>query len=403
MHPAPLLGIALGLWAGAWCAYYAVQETVRHAALRQRRARFPLRPPAPHGAWDGRADAAERTAIVARFGALRFFGRFLNVTPEWREQGLWEWLYWKLVHSVLLTPRIGWDGGVRRDMATAEGRRRFDELLPVHALDHARLWAPHELSFTWLGQSTCLVRIGGLTVLTDPVFADKPLESVLSPTRMRPMPCTLDEVAPHVDAVLVSHNHFDHLDLGVLPHLAHAHWIVPTGTRHLFRGLPRVHELGWWADLDVDIDTRILSVAGVPASHWSARTPLDTNTSLWNSYAVRVGHSSLFFCGDSGYSDSLFTAIGRVHGPFDAAAIPIGSYEPRWHLAMQHMDPHGAVRAARRLGTRRAFGMHWGTWCMSDERWDAPPHDLALALAAEGEPPEFFSTVPLGYTTYLVV
>lgn len=407
------VGTVVGIWACGWCAYYAIQEAVRLAVLRRRRARHPLPAPSPDGDWHGPADEPERRAIVAHFGALKFLGRYLNVTPEWREQGMWEWAYWKLVHS-LVTLRVGWDGGLARDRRTAHGCERLEQLLPVHALDHEHLWDPatasRGITYTWIGQSTCLIQLNGVTILTDPVFGDQPIESMLSPRRMRPMPCTIEEIAPHIDVVLVSHNHYDHLDLTVIPHLAHAQWIMPTGTRHLVRGIAaaNVHELSWWSEAALDItcrnaggSRRELSVAAVPANHWSTRTLLDTNTSLWNSYAVRIGDASLFFCGDSGYSDSLFTAIGRMYGPFDLATIPIGSYAPRWHLSMQHMDPHGSVRVAQRIGARQSFGMHWGTWCMSDERWDAPPHDLALALKREQRPAHFLRTVAFGKTEYV--
>lgn len=183
-------------------------------------------------------------------------------------------------------------------------------------------------------------------------------------------------------------------------------------------------ELSWWdevqrmyrlpvrTDAGVQHVARSVHVAAVPASHWSARTLLDTNRTLWNSYAMRVSlpgarEARFFFCGDSGYSASLFQAIGRMHGPFDVATIPIGSYEPRWHLSLQHMDPHGSVHVAQDVGARTSFAMHWGTWSMSgtrhtasdtDERWDDPPKDLAVALAAEKLPATFFQTVPLGAT-----
>lgn len=165
-------------------------------------------------------------------------------------------------------------------------------------------------------------------------------------------------------------------------------WIVPIGVAPLLihRGVPErcVHELDWWQDaqlpLRVTVGTpdggmstaaRSFEVTAVPASHWSGRTGFDTNRSLWCSYAVRCtgaedrDPAKLFFCGDSGYSASLFSAIGRLYGPFDLATVPIGSYEPRWHLSLQHMDPQGSVNVARDVGARQSFAMHWGTWCMS--------------------------------------
>lgn len=182
-----------------------------------------------------------------------------------------------------------------------------------------------------------------------------------------------------------SHSHFDHLDLTIIPYLpSSVQWIVPTGLTPLLASngvaVDHIHELGWWDSVQLDLAVsvqgaaepvpRTLQLAAVPASHWSARTPLDTARSLWNSYAVTCTAAAarpakLFFCGDSGYSPSLFKAIGRVHGPFDLATIPIGSYEPRWHLGLQHMDPHGSVHVALDIGARHSFGMHWGTWTLS--------------------------------------
>ncbi|WFD02663.1 N-acetylphosphatidylethanolamine-hydrolyzing phospholipase D [Malassezia obtusa] len=419
--PTRVLGYALGVWAGTWGVYYLLQETRRYWALRARQRKHPLRirDGESDAEWFGQADDAERGRITSRFATLRFCGRYLNVTPEWREQGLWEWMWWKVVHTTFFHGRFGWDGGFSRDEKTEEGRKRIESLLPVEPLDTQRLWgtgsepaAPSSgISYTW-----CL---HGLSILTDPVFGKQPLESVLSPTRMRPMPCTIHDIR-NVDVVLVSHNHFDHLDLSVVPHISRrARWIVPKGVAPLLvrRGVPRerITELSWWDETEeacrvavqtasgVEAVERTVRLAAVPASHWSARTPLDTNTTLWNSYAVRVcapeaPDARLFFCGDSGYSASLFQAIGRMYGPFELATIPIGSYEPRWHLSLQHMDPHGSVCVARDVGARTSFGMHWGTWSMSDEHWDDPPKDLARALEAEALPSSFLRTVPFGAT-----
>ena len=192
--------------------------------------------------------------------------------------------------------------------------------------------------------------------------------------------------------MMLTHSHFEHLDLDIIAHVpAHVQWVVPVGVGSLLkrRGVPpaKVHEFDWWDERALTVPVRVrdetgalrdaqrsLGVAAVPASHWSGRTGLDTNRSLWSSYAVRctsagddssLAPAKLFFCGDSGYSAALFTAIGRMYGPFDVASIPIGSYEPRWHLSLQHMDPGGSVRTARDIGARESFAMHWGTWCMS--------------------------------------
>lgn len=229
--PGRTLGYALGAWAGAWGVFYLFQETHRHLELRARQRKHPLqsRDEQNDAAWFGCASEKERTHIMSRFAPLRFCGRYLNVTPEWREQGMWEWMWWKVVHTALYHGRFGWDGGFAQDEQTEEGRKKIESLLPVQPLDSARLWgsgtepaAPASgITYTWyvcvqrlilrrIGQSTCLVQMHGLTILTDPVFGKQPLESILSPTRMRPMPCTIDEIR-NVDVVLVSHKYVNRL------------------------------------------------------------------------------------------------------------------------------------------------------------------------------------------------
>lgn len=301
---------AASVYLSAWGLYYLASETIRAHVLRRRRRRYAL-PPAPAGeASDpgtapGTATAEEAEAIRKRFGSLRVLGRWANVVPEWREQGAWEWAVWKGVYSLLYRrPRIWWDGGFSRDLKTTAGRERIERLVPVHKVDHAALWtqpAQHPLTFTWIGQSTCLIQLHGLTILTDPVFGDQPLESLLSPTRLRPIPCSFDELLQHgrIDVVLLTHNHFDHLDVSILPRVPRAtKWFVPLGLTPLLvqHGLhpSQITELDWWQEhrLETDIAHTTIQVTAVPAAHWSARTPLDTNRTLWNSYAVRVSTSA---------------------------------------------------------------------------------------------------------------
>lgn len=402
--------------------------------------------------WYGGATDTEVSRIHHRFASLKVLGRYANVVPEWREQGAWEWAFWKLLYSVFYKPRIWWDGGLKADQKTDEGRKKIEMLLPVERINWDQLFTsaekgesnlpavkdPKQASFTWIGQSTCLIQLDGVTILTDPVFGEQPVASLFSPTRMRPMPCTIQGLVANaaVDVVLLTHNHFDHLDIDVLPLIPkHTRFIVPIGLTPLLNqyGIEsdRITELDWWQQTRLPLTIRVASkigasgvgerercfdVTAVPASHWSARTPLDTNTTLWNSYAVRVYSSdssarsrspspeqarSLFFCGDTGYSPSLFTAIGRALGPFDVACLPIGSYEPRWHMQIQHMHVTESLQVTRDIGSKRAFGMHWGTWSLSDETWDDPYWQLRRELQQTGEEPERLMAVPFGKTYWL--
>lgn len=158
-RPSRALVYLLGAWAGAWGVYYLLQEARRCFALRLRQRKHPLpaRGTRSDAEWLGCASEAERTNIRSRFATLRFCGRYLNVTPEWREQGVWEWMWWKVVHSAIYHGRFGWDGGVSRDLATKEGRARIEALLPVVPLDTHRLWGSEQepaalgsgVSYTW--------------------------------------------------------------------------------------------------------------------------------------------------------------------------------------------------------------------------------------------------------------
>lgn len=236
-----LSSISLG-----WLSYYAVQDTIRRATIRSRRKKFPLNirsvgPLTQYAEkqtrtssgevktnskleeaqssvadWYGRAHGKELQSIKRRFAPLRILGRYVNPFPEWRETGVWELLYWKLIHSMLQKPRrMAWDGALAADLATESGKKKVEELLPVYPLDKERLWGSSKgqpcaesdkMTYTWIGQSTCLIQMNGLNILTDPVFGLQPIESIFSPTRMRPMPCTIQDLTDgKIDVVLISH------------------------------------------------------------------------------------------------------------------------------------------------------------------------------------------------------
>lgn len=256
-----------------------------------------------------------------------------------------------------------------------------------------------ERSLTWIGHVTFLLQLGGLNILTDPHMTARtsPLP-FLGPRRQVALPLAIREL-PRIDVVLISHNHYDHLDAGTVRALARQPggeplYLVPLGLARWFvrRGIRRVLELDWWQTHRVEgVDFHF-----VPAQHWSKRTPWDTNRSLWGGWWVERDFSFLF-AGDSGYSPDyrdIRTRMGRV----DLAAIPIGAYAPRWFMAPQHVDPDEAVRIFEDLEARRAVAMHWGTFVLTDEPLDEPPRRLHAALAAKGVPPERFFVMRFGET-----
>ena len=245
-----------------------------------------------------------------------------------------------------------------------------------------------------------LLQVGGLNILTDPTLADfaGPYGRFGAP-RMVPAPLRGDQL-PAIDVLLISHNHYDHLcDATVDAMVASGQKpriFVPLGLKPWFdaRGIANVTEMDWWQHADVTCDANGTTLAQpvrihfTPAQHWSRRTPFDTNASLWGGYMVerRPGASDswrFLFPGDTGYSAD-FRAIRQRLGAVDFLALPIGAYLPRDFMKKMHVNPADAVQLMLDLEAKQAFGVHWGTFKLTQEAFDHPPRDLALALAAHG-------------------
>ncbi|EIW65767.1 hypothetical protein TREMEDRAFT_46031 [Tremella mesenterica DSM 1558] len=406
-------------WTGAWLVYYAYTDTIRRSHIRDRNKELQdTLKVLPEGYSSLAPTDLEKEALKRRYASLRYAGRYWNPYIEWREQGAWEWAFWKVVLSTL-TLKLFYNGGVPLERPIND--------LPIEKPNFELLFGPSaskqsgrtreggedvdvtdKLTLTWLGQSTSYVTLDNLTILTDPALSDRTLPSRLAPQRLRPPPCSLSDLK-RIDVVLVSHNHFDHLDPEAVKELGDScEWVVPIGVGSFLRelGVTRVTELDWWQETQHvlrrpgQVEKRY-TITAVPLMHWSARSPLDTNATLWAGFHVKSHSSSpksFIHLGDTGFSPTLFTAVGRVLGPIDLAAIPIGSYEPRWHLHLQHTDPEGATRMVMQMGVKRAVGVHWGTWLMSDEAYNQPPIDLAKARQLLGVSEETFRVLPVGQT-----
>jgi N-acyl-phosphatidylethanolamine-hydrolysing phospholipase D len=243
----------------------------------------------------------------------------------------------------------------------------------------------HNPSVTWVGHATLLVRMGGVNFLTDPTWSPR-----AGPTRFTSAFRHLDpglEIAdlPRIDFVVISHNHYDHLDLPTLRRLATDHpealFLVPLANGELLRdrGIDRVVELDWGGSYRI----RGATIHCLPAHHWSRRGLRDRGRALWSSWAVTTPNRRFYFAGDTGEFPG-FQTIGEALGPFDLVAVPIGAYQPQAMMRPFHLDPEQAVQAALSLSAKRIVGIHYGTFDLSDEPPEEPPLRFRAAAEAAG-------------------
>ncbi len=253
---------------------------------------------------------------------------------------------------------------------------------------------------TFIGHSTFLIQTQGLNLLTDPVWSSHagPFGR-LGPRRVTPPALAIADLPP-LNAILLSHNHYDHMDLATLSRLARLRpcpVLTPLGNDTLLRRHDAridVRPLDWGRSAQV----AELRVTLAPALHWSARGLGDRRMALWGSFMIEGPDGGLYFAGDTGYGDgSLFpTLAARFEGPLRLAILPIGAYAPRWFMREQHCDPDEAVAIFEALGAERAFACHWGTFQLTTEPYDEPPRRLVMALAKAGIAPERFVAPPPG-------
>jgi L-ascorbate metabolism protein UlaG (beta-lactamase superfamily) len=304
--------------------------------------------------------------ITDHFDGLRFF----NANDVNTDRSLTDILRWRLKERA-----AGWPRSISVQQA-------------VPAVEVTGLRA------TVIGHASVLIQAGGLNVLTDPVWSERASPVALAGPRRVSAPGIAFDDLPPIHAILLSHNHYDHMDIPTLRRLSERHRpliVTPIGNDTIVRrAIPgaRVVTGDWWDMIDVGNGGKVTIV---PAYHWSTRSLLDRRMALWSGFMMQTTGGSTYFAGDTGYGDGqIFREIRTRLGRPDLALIPIGGYAPRWFMREQHADPDEAVRIMEILGAVRAVGIHWGTFQLTNEAWGEPPTLLASALRQRGIAPHSF-------------
>jgi N-acyl-phosphatidylethanolamine-hydrolysing phospholipase D len=312
----------------------------------------------------------EIAAVPGLSGVLRSGHAFKNLDPAFRRASYYERLHSLIVGGTWLVP----------ESRVAPLASAVPDLRALR--DNG-----HDATVTWIGHSTLLVQLDGANFLTDPNWNERsgPFGGLVGVRRYTPPPLRLEDL-PRIDFVLISHDHYDHLDEPTVRRLAelfHPTFVVPLGIKAWLadRGVTDAVELGWGQSVAL----LGLTIVCAPAQHGSGRTMVDQGRRLWASWAV-LGSQRFYFAGDTGYS-SHFKEIGDALGPFDLAALPIGSYTPREIAHPVHISPEEALQAWTDLRAKRFIGIHWGTFMLAREPYDEPPRRIAAEVSRRGLDP----------------
>jgi L-ascorbate metabolism protein UlaG (beta-lactamase superfamily) len=244
---------------------------------------------------------------------------------------------------------------------------------------------------TFVNHSTFLIQTQGLNILTDPVWSERasPL-SFAGPKRMRPPGIRFEDL-PEIDIILLTHNHYDHLDIKTMQKLASLYqpaiYTPLGGSLYLEKkGITNVTEMDWWDEADIGAALKLVCT---PAQHFSGRGMFDRDRTLWSGFALMTGKGSIYYSGDTGFGD-FFEQIAQRIAPVRLAFLPIGAYKPAWFMSTIHTSPFDAVKIHKILNPSVSIGMHFGTFPMADDGMYDPETDLKLALVKDSIPPEKF-------------
>jgi len=277
-------------------------------------------------------------------------------------------------------------------------RAEWPERVAVRPTVPPRRVDGEEMRVTWIGHASVLVQTQGVNILTDPVWSHRTSPfSFIGPTRVRD-PGVRFEDLPRIDLVLVSHNHYDHMDVATLRRL----WqrdrptiVTSLGNDTILRGAGIEAEARDWGGA---VRAGPAEVVVERVHHWSSRWGTDRNRALWSGFTVRLPGGNLFFAGDTGWGDGSWAREAAAHGPFRLAILPIGAYEPRDVMQSNHINPEEAVRIFEILDPAMALGMHWGTIQLTFEAIGDPPRRLAELRRSRGIAPGRFVVTDVGQT-----
>jgi N-acyl-phosphatidylethanolamine-hydrolysing phospholipase D len=323
-----------------------------------------------------------------RLNSLKKNGRFINFNASKRvRRTLLDFLLWKIGFYNIYNEKLN----VPDDFIFPKISKPFIYNKP---------W------IMWIGHCTFLIKNKNVKILTDPIWNDNcsPF-SFIGPKRRHPPPLDIAQLN-QINYVLISHNHYDHLDKKTILDLnkkfkKQIKWIVPLGTKKWFKKktIDNVIELNWWQNYEDEL----INIYSVPAQHYSGRNILDGNKSLWTGYVLKVkeDQKKLYFTGDSGYNDIDFKKIGNKFNEIDLSLIPIGTYIPRKFMKPVHTDPQDAIKIHKDVNSKFSIGMHWRTFHLSDENMHLPPYELYLNLKKENiDTSEFTVLEPGAYVNW---